>query len=257
LIHPTAIIDPAARLAEDVSVGPWTLIGADVEIGPGCRIDTHVVIKGPTRIGRNNHIYSFASIGDDPQDKKYDQDVESVLEIGDDNTIREYCTINRGTALGGGMTRVGSDNWIMAYAHIAHDCQVGDHTIFANNASLAGHTVIEDHVILGGFTGVHQFCRLGAHSFSAASTLVLKDVPPFIMVSGNPAKAHGLNREGLKRRGFSREELNALRQAYRIIYRQGLTLEQATAELLAQAGDCAPVGRMAAVLAQPGRGIGR
>ena len=257
MIHPSAIIDPTARLAEDVSVGPWTLIGADVEIGPGCRIDTHVVIKGPTRIGSNNHIYSFASIGDDPQDKKYDQDVDSVLEIGDDNTIREYCTINRGTALGGGITRVGSHNWIMAYAHIAHDCQVGDHTIFANNASLAGHAVIEDHVILGGFTGVHQFCRLGAHSFTAASTLVLKDVPPFVMVSGNPAKAHGLNREGLKRRGFSREELNALRQAYRIIYRQGLTLEQATEELLAQAGDCAPFARMAAFLAQPGRGIVR
>jgi len=257
LIHPAAIIDPAARLAQDVRVGPWTLIGPNVEIGPGCRIDAHVVINGPTRIGSNNHIYSFASIGDDPQDKKYAEDVESVLEIGDGNTIREYCTINRGTALGGGITRVGSGNWIMAYAHIAHDCQVGDHTIFANNASLAGHAVIEDHVILGGFTGVHQFCRLGAHSFTAASSLILKDVPPFVMVSGNPAKAHGLNREGLKRRGFSREELNALRQAYRVIYRQGLTLEQAAAELRTPALECAAVARMAEFIAQPGRGIVR
>ena len=200
MIDTRALIHPKAELASDVEVGPYTVIGPDVMIGEGSWIGPHVVINGPTRIGRHNKIFQFASVGEIPQDKKYGGE-PTLLEIGDRNVIREFCTLNRGTAQGGGVTRIGSDNWIMAYVHIAHDCQIGNHTIFANNASLAGHVVIEDHVILGGFTQVHQFCALGAHCFTAFGSGIAKDVPPYVMVAGHPAEPHGLNVEGLRRRG--------------------------------------------------------
>ncbi|MBI5463203.1 MAG: acyl-ACP--UDP-N-acetylglucosamine O-acyltransferase, partial [Gammaproteobacteria bacterium] len=206
MIDPRAVIDPTAELADDVSVGPYAVIGPDVQIGAGTVIGPHAVINGPTRIGRNNHIFQFASVGDAPQDKKYKGE-PTRLEIGDGNTIREFVTINRGTVQDEGVTRIGDDNWIMAYVHIAHDCQVGSHTIFANNASLAGHVRIEDYVILGGYTLVHQFCALGVHSFTAFSSGIAKDVPPYVMVGGFAAEPHGLNTEGLKRRGFAPETI--------------------------------------------------
>jgi UDP-N-acetylglucosamine acyltransferase len=257
LIHATAIIDPGAEITGDVEIGPYSVIGPDVVIGSGTVIDSHVVIKGPTRIGRDNHIYPFCSIGEDPQDKKYDNDSHSMLEIGDANTLREYCTINRGTELGGGITRVGNDNWIMAYVHIAHDCIVGSHTIFANNASLAGHVTIDDHAILAGFTGVHQFCRVGSYSFSAVASAIVKDVPPYLMVSGNTAKPTGLNREGLKRHGFSSDDINALRKAYKVLYREGNTLSQAIEQLTLMAADNAVVGPFVEFIRDSRRGIVR
>ncbi len=235
MIHPQAIIDPSAILAEGVSVGPFSVIGAGVEIGAGTHIASHVVIDGPTRIGRDNKIYAFAAIGGDPQDKKYAGEPTS-LAIGDRNVIREYCTLSRGTAQDGGITRLGDDNWIMAYVHIAHDCRIGNNTIFANSASLAGHVTVEDYVILGGFTLLHQFCKVGAHAFTAMNSVISKDVPPFVMVSGHMAKPYGLNSEGLKRRGFSSNTLSQLRKAYKILYRSGLTLEQATEQLQAMDG---------------------
>jgi UDP-N-acetylglucosamine acyltransferase len=210
LIHPSAQVDRAARLAADVTVGPWSVIGPEVEIEAGTRIGAHVVIHGPTRIGPDNRIHPFCSIGDDPQDKKYVSGGSSRLEIGSRNTIREYCSINRGTPGGGGLTRLGDDNWIMAYCHIAHDCRVGNHTVFANNSTLAGHVEIEDYVILGGFTGVHQFCRLGESSFTAIASIVVRDVPPFVMVNGNTARPRTINREGMKRRGMDALALGAL-----------------------------------------------
>jgi len=226
MIDPRALIDPTAKIADSVTIGAFSIIGADVEIGEGTWIGSHVVIKGPTKIGKNNKIYQFASLGEDPQDKKYAGE-RSFLEIGDHNEIREFCTMSRGTSGGGGITKIGNHNWLMVYTHFAHDCIVGDHTIFANNASLAGHAIVGDYAILGGFTGVHQFCRIGAHSFVAGGSIVIKDVPPYVMAAGNSAKANGLNKEGLKRRGFSPETLNYLRQAYKIIYRQNLTTNAA------------------------------
>ena len=255
MIHPQAIIDPAARLAEGVSVGAFSVVGAGVEIGAGTRIASHVVIDGPTRIGRDNKIYSFAAIGGDPQDKKYAGEA-TRLEIGDRNVIREYCTISRGTVQDEGITRIGDDNWIMAYVHIAHDCRIGNHTIFANSASLAGHVTIEDHVILGGFTLLHQFCKVGAHAFTAMNSVISKDVPPFLMVSGHMARPHGLNTEGLKRRGFSPDTLSRLRKAYRILYRSGLTLEQAIEQLQAMEGG-AEIDRLVDFLRDVNRGIVR
>ncbi len=233
LIDPTAIIDPKAELDTHVEVGPYSIIGAGVQIGAGTRIGSHVVIQGPTKIGRNNRIHPFASLGNDPQDKKYDGEAECWLEIGDDNEIREYCTMNRGTAQGGRVTRIGNGNWLMAYTHFAHDCHVGDNTVFANGASLSGHVIVEDYAILGGFAGVHQFCAIGAYSFVAGGTIVFKNLPPFVMASGNPAQAHGLNREGLKRHGFSEASMRELRQAYKIIYRNNLTLKAAIESLKA------------------------
>ncbi|UCE89041.1 MAG: acyl-ACP--UDP-N-acetylglucosamine O-acyltransferase [Pseudomonadota bacterium] len=235
-IHPTAIIDPGARLDESVSVGPYSVVGADVEIGAGTHIGPHVVVAGPTRIGNDNRIFQFASIGDIPQDKKY-RDEPTLLEIGDRNTIRECATINRGTVQGGGVTRIGDDNWLMAYIHIAHDCLIGNSTIFANSASLAGHVRVEDYAILGGFTLVHQFCAIGAHAFSAMGSSIAKDVPPFVMVSGSPAHPHGLNSEGLKRRGIGEGTIRALRDAYRLLYRSGLGLEEAKARIRESAPD--------------------
>jgi len=255
LIHPQAIIDPEARLAEGVSVGAFSMVGAGVEIGAGTRIDSHVVIDGPTRIGRDNHIYSFAAIGGDPQDKKYAGEA-TRLEIGDRNVIREYVTVSRGTVQDEGVTRIGDDNWIMAYVHIAHDCRIGSHTIFANSASLAGHVTVEDHVILGGFTLLHQFCKVGAHAFTAMNSVISKDVPPFVMVSGHMARPHGLNTEGLKRRGFSPDTLSRLRKAYRILYRSGLTLEQAIGQLQAMDGG-AEIDQLVGFLKDVTRGIVR
>lgn len=256
MIDPRAVIDPDASLAEDVEVGPFAVIGPQVEIGSGTRIGPHCVIQGPTRIGRDNHIYQFASLGDAPQDKKYAGE-PTRLEIGDRNTIREFVTINRGTVQDKGVTRIGDDNWIMAYVHIAHDCEVGNHTIFANSASLAGHVRVEDHAILGGFTLVHQFCALGAHCFTAFGTTLGKDVPPYVMVSGNPAHPHGLNIEGLKRRGFSAEALRALKQAYRTLYRSGLTLEEALVRLREQAAETPEVEALVRFLEGQTRGIVR
>jgi len=226
MIHNTAIIDPSARIAKNVEIGPWTLIGPDVEIGEGTWVGPHVVIQGPTKIGRDNKIYQYASVGEVPQDKKF-QGEKTFLEIGDRNVIREFCTFNRGTQQDKGATRIGNDNLFMAYVHIAHDCIVGNSTIFANNASLAGHVTVEDHAILGGFTGVFQFCRMGAYSFSAMGSMIAKDVPPFVKVSGYYAEPFGLNIVGLKRHGFSEEIISQLRHAYKMIYRQGLTVARA------------------------------
>ena len=230
MIHSTAIIDPKAKLGKNVFVGAYSVIGADVVIDDECNIGPHVVIKGPTKIGKETKIYQFASIGDDPQDKKYAGE-KTQLIIGERNVIRECCTINRGTIQDQSTTKIGNDNWIMAYVHIAHDCVIGNNTIFANNTSLAGHVTVGDNAILGGFTIVHQFCQIGANCFTGLSTTVNKDIPPFVMASGNLAKAHGLNTEGLKRKGYSNERIKAIKDAYKIIYRSGNTLEQAKEKL--------------------------
>lgn len=226
MIHPTAVIDPKAELDENVTVGPYAVIGREVRIGSGSSIGAHAVIEGPTRIGKDNKISPFASLGADPQDKKYKGE-RTELIIGDRNLIREYCTFNRGTKQALGHTRIGDDNWIMAYVHIAHDCVVGNNTVFANGATLAGHVVIEDDVVLGGFTLVHQFVRVGAYAFTAMGTALHKDVPPYMMAGGNLAAPHGLNTEGLKRKGFSAEQISTLRRAYKILYRNGMRLEEA------------------------------
>jgi UDP-N-acetylglucosamine acyltransferase len=250
------VIDPGARLGSGVSIGPYSVIGPDVVIGPGSVIGPHVVIKGPTSIGRDNRIFQFASIGDAPQDKKYAGE-PTRLEIGDRNTIREFVTINRGTVQDQGVTVLGNDNWIMAYVHIAHDCRIGNHTIFANNASLAGHVRIFDYVILGGFTLVHQFCAIGSHALTAFGSGISKDVPPYVTVGGSPAHAHGLNMEGLRRRGFSPESRMALKRAYRTLYREGRSLEDALAQLEQQAAGNAEVAVLTGFLAQQTRGIVR
>lgn len=226
MIHPAAIVDPEAELADDVEIGPFTVIGAGVRIGSGSWVGPHVVIEGPTEIGRNNRIFQYASIGAEPQDKKHKGE-QTWLRIGDGNTIREFVTINRGTVDGGGETRIGNDNWIMAYVHIAHDCQVGNHTIFANNASLAGHAIVEDHVILGGFSLIHQFCRIGAHAFTSMGSSVNQDVPPYVTVAGSMSQPRGLNSEGLRRRGYSAERVRLIKQAYKLLYKSGMRLEEA------------------------------
>lgn len=253
-IHPTAIIHPEANIGAGVSVGAFTVIDEHVEIGEGSSIGHHCVITGRTRIGCENRIFHFCSIGCEPQDKKYDQDV-TRLEIGDRNTIRECCTFNTGTVQGGGVTRIGSDNWIMAYAHIAHDCRVGNHTIFANNASLAGHVEVGDWAIFGGFTGVHQFCRVGAHSFCAAATVLLQDLPPFVTCAGNPAVPRAINVEGLKRRGYSTAAIAAIKRAYKTLYRSGLSLEDARSRIGQAAAETPELAPLTAFLAEAGRGI--
>jgi UDP-N-acetylglucosamine acyltransferase len=257
MIHATAIIDPSSKIGKSVEIGPYSAIGADVEIAEGTRIASHVVIKGPTSIGRNNHIYPFACIGEDPQDKKYTGEQESILQIGDGNTIREYCTVNRGTGDGGGVTRIGNDNWIMAYVHVAHDCIVGDNNVFANNTTLAGHVIIDDHVILGGFTGVHQFCRIGRLAFSAISSVIVKDVPPFVIVYGNTAKPNGLNREGLKRHDIPKPRIEFIQQAYKILYRQNLLLSEALDKLETLANDSEDVNHFLKFVRESKRGIVR
>lgn len=253
-IDPRAAIDPGAQIAEGVSIGPFSVIGAGVTIGAGTWIGPHAVINGPTRIGVENRIFQFTSIGEIPQDKKFHGEA-SRLEIGDRNTIREYASINRGTDEGGGVTRIGDDNWLMAYIHIAHDCQIGDHTVFANGASLAGHATIHDYAILGGFTLIHQFCSIGAHAFCGMGSAIGKDVPPYIIVTGNPAHPHGLNIEGLKRHGFSKEAIKALRDAYKILYRSSLTLDEAKVKLTELVQTQVEVKLLLDFVAQTQRGI--
>lgn len=255
-IHASAEIDPAAGIAEDVEIGPYAVIGPDVRIGSGSIIGSHAVISGHTTIGAGNHIHSFVSLGGPPQDKKYSGEA-TRLEIGNHNTIREFCTFNCGTSQDAGVTRLGDHNWIMAYVHLAHDCQVGNHTIFANNAQLAGHVHVGDHAILGGFTVVHQFCRIGAHTISAMGTIILQDVPPYVTVSGNPARAYGINAEGLKRRGFDADALIALRRAYKTLYKSGLTLEEARRELERQLPHCPQIGALLEFFTVSSRGIVR
>lgn len=230
MIHEQAIVDPGATLAEDVSVGPWTLIGPGVEIGPGTKIESHVVIRGPTRIGANNHIYQFSTVGESTPDLKY-RDEPTRLVIGDNNIIRENVTIHRGTVQDRSETTIGNHNLIMAYVHIGHDCVLGDHIILVNNAALAGHVYVGDWAILSGYTLVHQFCKIGPHSFSGMATGIGKDVPAFVTVSGTPAEAKTINVEGLRRRGFSNDTISQLRRAFKILYRQGLTLELALQRL--------------------------
>jgi UDP-N-acetylglucosamine acyltransferase len=253
-IHPTALVDPQARLAADVQVGPFCVIGPKVEIGAGSWIGSHVVIDGRTRIGKNNRIFPFASIGGAPQDKKYGGE-DSAVEIGDGNTIREYVTVNRGTSLDAGVTSIGDDNWIMAYVHFAHDCRVGSHAIFANACQLAGHVQVGDWAILGATTLVHQFVHIGAHSFTGMGTFLPQDLPPYVMSAGNPAKPYGLNSEGLKRRGFSAEAVTVLKRAYKTLYRSGLSLEEAKGELEAQAAKHSEVRPLLGFLASSTRGI--
>ena len=255
-IHPTAIVDAGARIAQDAEVGPYAVIGPHVEIGPGCWVGPHCVITGHTRLGSNNRVYQFCSLGEIPQDKKYAGE-PTRLEIGNDNTIREYCTFNTGTVQDAGVTRLGDGNWIMAYVHLAHDCHVGNHTIFANNAQLAGHVRVDDHAILGGYTGVHQFCHVGAHSITGVASVVLQDVPPYMTVSGNPARPYGINSEGLKRRGFDAPAIAGLQRAYKTLYRSKLGLEEAKRELEAQVGECPPVRALVEFLSGSTRGIVR
>lgn len=255
-IHPTAIVHTGAQLAPDVEVGPFSIIGGNVAVAQGSRIGSHVVIEGHTRIGRGNRIFQFASIGGPPQDKKYAGEPTAV-EIGDGNTIREYVTINRGTAQDAGTTRVGNDNWIMAYVHFAHDCQIGSHTIFANACQVAGHVHVGDWAILGATTLVHQFVKIGAHSFTAMGTFLQQDLPPYVTAAGNTAKPYGINSEGLRRRGFTPEVVNALKRAYRTLYRSKLSLEEAKSQLQAQAATCNEVALLVEFLSGSTRGIVR
>jgi len=254
MIHPSAIVHPEARLAPDVSVGPFAIIGSQVEIEAGTHIGSNVLIEGQTRIGRNNRIFPFASIGAAPQDKKYAGE-DTAVEIGEGNTIREYVTINRGTVQDAGATRIGDDNWIMAYVHFAHDCQIGSHTIFANYCGLAGHVHVEDWAILGGMTLVHQFVRIGAHSFTSMGTYLSQDLPPYVTAAGNMAKPYGINSEGLRRRGFDADTVATLKLAYRALFRSGLSLQDARRELEGLAGGCGAVRPILDFLARSVRGI--
>ncbi len=226
MIDPTAVIAEDCALAKDIKIGPYTVIGSNVEIGPGTIIGPHVVIQGPTRIGACNRIFQFASVGEDPQDKKY-QGERTVLEIGDYNTIREYCTIHRGTVQDRGKTSIGNRNLLMAYTHVAHDCVIGNYVVMANAASLAGHVHLDDHVTLGGFTLVHQFCRIGCHAFSAMGSHINKDIPPFVMVGGQPTRPRGINQIGLERSGMDPDSIRAIRRAYKYLYKSELRLEEA------------------------------
>lgn len=256
MIHSTAIIDPAAILAPDVEVGPYSIIGPDVRIGAGTVIGPHVVINGHTTIGERNKIFQFASVGEANQDKKYKGE-PTRLEMGDDNTIREYCSIHRGTVQDGGLTRIGNRNLLMTSVHIAHDVLMGDDNIVATGSGVSGHVHIGDNVILGGMTGVHQFCHIGSHAMTAGCSLVVKDVPAYVMVGGNPSKAFGMNFEGMRRRGWSADTINALKRAYRIVYRDGLTLEAAIAETEKLVAECPPVQLFIDSLKSSTRGIVR
>ncbi len=257
-IHASAVVDPRAQLAEDVQIGPYSVVGPDVQIAEGTSIASHVVLTGRTRIGRRNRVHSFCSLGEIPQDKKYAGESTELL-IGDDNTIREYCSFNTGTAQGGGTTRVGSDNWIMAYVHVAHDCVIGDHTVMANATQLAGHVAVGDWAVVGGMIGAHQFVRIGAHSMCGGGSSLLQDVPPYVLCRGNPAQPFGVNVEGLQRRGFDEASVAALKRAYRSIYRDGLTLVQAREAIEADARSnpaaAAALSVLLEFLAAPGRGI--
>lgn len=242
-IHPTAIIDSGAELESDVVIGPYAIIGARVSIGAGSSVGAHTVIEGRTEIGRANRIHAHSVIGGDPQDKKYAGE-DTLLSIGNGNTIREFVTINRGSEQGGGATRIGNDNWIMAYVHIAHDCIVGSHTILANSVALAGHVLVEDHAILGGYSLIHQFCKIGAHAFTAMGSKVNQDVPPYVVVGGDMSVPRGINSEGLKRRGFSSEQIKGIKRAYRTLFLSGLPLADARARLAEQAVGNAEIQRM-------------
>ncbi len=254
MIHPQAIVDSGAKLGKNVEVGPFTIIGDGVEIGGGTWIGPHVVISGPTRIGRNNKIYQYCSIGEAPQHIDY-RGEPTELEIGDRNTIREYCTLNRGTVDGAGVTRIGDDNFLMAYVHVAHDCLVANHTILVNCASLAGHVDIGDCVILGGFTIIHQFCRVGAHSITALGTIAFKDIPPYVLAAGNGAQPYGINIRGLKRRQFSQASIEALRSAYKTIYKSGLKISEAISELEDKAVHQTEVKELVSFIKTSERGI--
>ena len=253
-IHPTAIIDPGAELETDVEVGAYAVIGGKVQIGAGTRVGPHAVIAGHTRIGKDNKIFQFASIGGEPQDKKYAGE-PTLLEIGDRNTIREFCTFNVGTVQDAGATRLGNDNWMMAYVHLAHDCQIGNHTIFANNSQLAGHVHVDDYAILGGFTAVHQFCRIGSHSITSIGTVVLQDIPPFVTASGNTAAPYGINSEGLKRRSFSADAIMRIKRAYKVLYKSGLGLDDAKREIIAMTLECPQLQMLVDFLSVSTRGI--
>ena len=259
-IHPTAIVDPRAEIDATASIGPYSVIGAHVVIGAGTTVGPHCVIDGRTTLGRDNHIFQFNSIGAIPQDKKYAGE-PTELVIGDRNTIREFCTLNLGVPQAGGITTVGNDNWIMAYTHIAHDCHVGNHTTLANNTTLAGHVHLGDWVTVGGLTGIHQFVKIGAHAMLGFASAVTQDVPPFVLLNGNPAQARGYNLVGLRRRGFSAERLGAVKQMHKMLYRQGLTLEAARAaiaDLLQSVPEAAgDVAMMEQFLADATRGIAR
>ncbi len=259
-IHPTAIVDPAAELADSVEVGAYALIGPHVRLGEGTSVGAHCVIQGRTTIGRDNRIHPFCSLGGVPQDKKYAGE-PTELVIGDGNTIREFCTFNLGTAQDAGVTRLGDDNWVMAYVHLAHDCQVGSHTILANNATLAGHVHLGDWAIVGGLTGIHQFCRVGAHAMLGFASAVSQDVPPFMLVDGNPLAVRGVNVEGLRRRGFGPGRIAAVKRMHRLLYREGRTFEQAREAIAALAAEvpeaAADVALMSDFLAQSRRGIAR
>jgi len=253
-IHPTAIIEAGAELADDVQVGPYSVIGPKVSIGAGSMIGPHVVITGRTTLGENNRIFQFSSLGEIPQDKKFEDD-DTELVIGDGNTVREFCTFNTGTVQGGGVTRIGDDNWIMAYVHVAHDCVIGNHTIFANNASLAGHVTVGDHAILGGFALIHQFCEIGEHAFISFASHVNQSVPPYVTVSGEKANVKGINTEGLKRRGYTPEQIRNIRRAYRTLYRSGLSLDEARETLQEIAKDAEEIRLMVEFLSHVERGI--
>ena len=254
MIHPTALIDPKAELADDVEVGAYSLIDAKVRIDSGTRINSHAVITGRTTIGKNNRIFQFTSLGEEPQDKKYaDEDTELI--IGDNNTIRELCTFSRGSAQGGGVTRIGSNNWIMACVHIAHDCIVGDDIIMANNASLAGHVTVGNHAILSGYSLIHQFCNIGEHSFTSFASHVNQSIPPYVTVAGEKAKVKGINSEGLKRRGFSSEQITQVRRAYKALYRESLSLEDAKTRIREMARESPELDLMVNFLNMAERGI--
>ncbi|MDP2097624.1 MAG: acyl-ACP--UDP-N-acetylglucosamine O-acyltransferase [Methylobacter sp.] len=254
MIDSTAIIDSKAELAEGVSVGPFSVIGADVKVGAGTVIGSHVVIKGPTNIGEQNRIYQFTSIGEDPQDKKYAAEI-TRLEIGDRNTIREYTSMHRGTKQDQSLTKIGSDNLFMAYTHVAHDCIIGDHVIMANGASLAGHVHLHSHAILGGFTLVHQFTQIGRYSFAAMGSAITQDIPPFVMVGGKPTRPHGINSVGMERNGISPEDIRLIRKAYKIIYKMNLRLEDAIEQMEDMAGDSKELSDMVSFLRNVSRGI--
>ncbi|KTD15908.1 acyl-ACP--UDP-N-acetylglucosamine O-acyltransferase [Legionella israelensis] len=256
MISKNAIIHPSAKLAKDVIVGAGTVIGADVEIGEGTWIGPHVVIEGPTVIGKNNKIFQFASIGDEPQDITY-QGEPTRLEIGNNNVIREYCMISRGTVKGGGVTKIGNHNFLMAYSHIGHDCMVGNHIIMVNYAALSGHVILHDYAIIGAYAAVHQFCHVGAYAFIARATYVTKDVLPYVMIAGHTTSACGINTVGLRRRGFSSSVIDQLRRAYKIIFRKGLTVQQAIMELELMQQECPEIVPMIDVLNQSTRGIVR
>ncbi|MDR2710347.1 MAG: acyl-ACP--UDP-N-acetylglucosamine O-acyltransferase [Burkholderiales bacterium] len=256
IIHPQALVDSRAELADDVEVGAFSIIGAQVKIGGGSVIGEHIVLTGNTTLGRNNRIFQFCSIGEISQDKKYGGEPVTTT-IGDNNTIREYVTIHAGTVQDRGDTQVGNGNWLLAYTHIAHDCVVGDNTVFSNGAQLSGHVRVGDYATMGGFSGVHQFCRIGAHAMVAGGSIIVQDVPPYVTVAGFPAKPAGVNSEGLRRRGFSAEEIQAIRRAYKTLYREGLTLKEARDKISQEAAQFPALERLLRFLEEEGRGIVR